>query len=387
MGVELDRLHQQQPGIAPIGVEPPNKGRRRRSGEDLIPALTMVAPAMLLMLLFLIGPFFGGIYYSFTNQRLISANPTEFVGMRNYDRLLSLSVLKLEALTDETTGESLRDEEGALQFPRSREFTRDQENYPQYAGLTEWFTMDLGATRYVVLAGDPTFMRSLRNNIFFSLVVIPLQTALALLLALLVNQNIAGRNFFRTLYFTPVVTSMVVVSIVWRFLYDPNNGLVNSVLSALSFGVIPSINWLGDPRFAMWAIIIMSIWQGAGFQMMLFLAGLQGVPEEQYEAASIDGANAWEKFRFITLPGLRNVFVFIFITITIAAFQLFTQVFVMTNGGPDDSTSTVVFHMVRAGFREQDIAYGSTIAVVFFLIIIGINLVQRYLIRERGAAA
>jgi multiple sugar transport system permease protein len=180
---------------------------------------------------------------------------------------------------------------------------------------------------------------------------------------------------------------MVVVSIVWRFLYDPNNGLINAMLSTLTFGAIGSINWLGDPDVAMWAIIIMSVWQGAGFQMMLFLAGLQNIPEEQYEAASIDGANTFEKFRYITLPGLRNVFIFIFITITIAAFQLFTQVFVMTNGGPDDATSTVVFHMVRSGFREQDTAYASTIAVVFFLIIIAINLVQRYLVRERGADA
>ncbi len=387
MGVELDRLHQQQPGIAPVRVEPPKDSQKRRVGDDLRPGISMVAPAMLLMLLFLIGPFFGGIFYSFTNQRLISANPTEFVGLRNYDRLLSLSVLTLQPLTDEATGELARDEQGVLQFPRSREFTRDEENFPQYADLTEWFNLDLGNTRYVVLAGDPTFMRSLWNNIFFSVVVIPIQTGLALLLAMLVNQNLAGRNFFRTLYFTPVVTSMVVVSIVWRFLYDPNNGLINSVLGALSFGVIPPINWLGDPRVAMWAIIIMSVWQGAGFQMMLFLAGLQGIPEEQYEAASMDGANGWEQFRFITLPWLRNVFVFIFITITIAAFQLFTQVFVMTNGGPDDATSTVVFHMVRSGFREQDIAYGSTIAVVFFLIIIGINLIQRFLIREKGAAA
>ncbi len=387
MGVDLDRLHQQQPGIAPVQALPPKVSARRRVGSDMLTGVSMVAPAILLMLLFLIGPFFGGIYYSFTNQRLISANPTEFVGLRNYDRLLSLSVLSLEPLTDEATGELLRDEEGALQYPRSREFTRDEENYPQYAGLTEWFTVDIGTTRYVILAGDPTFMRSLRNNIFFSIVVIPLQMGLALLLALLVNQNLAGRNFFRTLYFTPVVTSMVVVSLVWRFLYDPNNGLVNSMISALSFGTIPPINWLGDPNVAMWAIIIMSVWQGAGFQMMLFVAGLQGIPEEQYEAAGIDGANAWEKFRYITIPGLRNVFVFIIITITIAAFQLFTQVLVMTNGGPDDATSTVVFHMVRSGFREQDIAYGSTIAVVFFFIIIAINLIQRFLVRERGAAA
>jgi ABC-type sugar transport system permease subunit len=127
----------------------------------------------------------------------------------------------------------------------------------------------------------------------------------------------------------------------------------------------------------MWAIIIMSVWQGAGFQMMLFVAGLQQIPEERYEAASIDGANAWQKFLFITIPGLRNVMVFNFIIITIAAFQLFDQVLVMTNGGPDNATSTVVFHMFKNGFREQDIAYASTIAVVFFLIILFINYFQR----------
>jgi multiple sugar transport system permease protein len=132
----------------------------------------------------------------------------------------------------------------------------------------------------------------------------------------------------------------------------------------------------------MWSIIMMSVWQGAGFQMILFLAGLQGIPEQLYEAASIDGANTWQQFRFITIPSLRNTMVFIFITITIAAFQLFTQVFVMTNGGPDDATSTVTFHMVRTGFREQDLAYASTISVVFFLIILAINFVQRRLTRE-----
>jgi multiple sugar transport system permease protein len=149
------------------------------------------------------------------------------------------------------------------------------------------------------------------------------------------------------------------------------------MIQAASFGLIQPVNWLGDPGVAMWAIIIMSVWQGAGFQMMLFVAGLQQIPEERYEAASIDGANAWQKFLYITLPGLRNVMVFNFIIITIAAFQLFDQVLVMTNGGPDNATSTVVFHMFKNGFREQDIAYASTIAVVFFLIILFINYLQR----------
>ncbi|MCI0394054.1 MAG: sugar ABC transporter permease [Chloroflexi bacterium] len=362
------------------------KERQKTETEpQIIPGLLMGGAAFVLLLVFLIGPFFGGIYYSFTNQRLISANPTEFVGLRNYGRLLKLAILPLEPLVDEATGEFLLDEAGNLTYPRSREFTRDEENYPQYADLTEWFSVDIRETRYFILAGDPTFMRSLVNNFFFALVVIPLQTGLGLLLALLVNQGLRGETFFRSMYFAPVVTSMVVVSIVWRFLYDFNNGLVNEMLGALTFGAIRPINWLGEPGIAMWAIIIMSIWQGAGFQMMLFVAGLQQIPEHLYEAASIDGANTWQRFRYVTLPGLRNVMVFIFLTITIAAFQLFDQVFVMTNGGPDDATTTTVFHMVRTGFREQNIAYASAIAVIFFLIIVGVNLVQRQAVRERSA--
>jgi ABC-type sugar transport system permease subunit len=158
---------------------------------------------------------------------------------------------------------------------------------------------------------------------------------------------------------------------------------MNQFVSMITFGQLREIDWLGNEHMAMWSIIIMSVWQGVGFQMVLFLAGLQGIPEYLYEAASIDGANAWEQFRFITLPSLRNVIIFIFITITIAAFQLFTQVFVMTNGGPNDATTTVAFHMVREGFRQQDIAYGSTIGVAFFLFILTVSLIQRYLSRDR----
>ena len=233
-----------------------------------------------------------------------------------------------------------------------------------------------------MLASDPTFLRSVLNVILFAIVVIPLQMGLGLLLALLVNQQLRGRNFFRTIYFSPVVTSMVVISIVWTFLYDKDNGLINQFLQI--FG-LPNVNWLGDPATAMPAVIIMSVWQGVGFQMVLFLAGLQGIPDFLYEAAGIDGANGWQKFRSITVPGLRGVTVFIIITITIAAFQLFTQVFVMTNGGPNDATTTVVFHMVRTGFREQDIAGAAAIGVLFFLFILAISLLQRRILRDQEA--
>ena len=161
-----------------------------------------------------------------------------------------------------------------------------------------------------------------------------------------------------------------------------DNGLINQFIGLIG---LQSVNWLGNPNTAMWAIIIMSVWQGVGMQMVLFLAGLQGIPDYLYEASSIDGANAWQNFRYVTLPSLRGVFVFIIITITIAAFQLFTQVWVMTNGGPDDATTTVVFNMVRKGFREQDIAMASAIGVLFFLFIIGISLVQRFVLRDKEA--
>jgi multiple sugar transport system permease protein len=334
------------------------------------------------MILFLIGPFFAGIGYSFTNQRLISANPTEWVGLRNYSRLVGMSVLAVEPVVDPQTGQLTLDENGEPAFPRSRDFTRDEVNYPQYEGMREWFSFDMAGKRYFVLASDPAFLRSVLNVIFFALVVIPLQMGLGLLLALLVNQQLPGRNFFRTIYFSPVVTSMVVISIIWTFLYDKDNGLINQFLQV--FG-LPNVNWLGDPVTAMPAIIIMSVWQGVGFQMVLFLAGLQGIPDQLYEAAGIDGANNWQKFRSITMPGLRNVTVFIIITITIAAFQLFTQVFVMTNGGPNDATTTVVFHMVRKGFREQDIAVAAAIGVLFFLFILGISVLQRYVLRDQEA--
>lgn len=360
-------------------------GERPQRERQAFSGYAMAGPAILLMLLFVISPFFTGIYYSFTNQRLISGNPTEVVGLRNYQRLLALALLVVEPVTDEATGTFQRDEQGHLVYPRSRDFTRDEENYPQYTGKREWFSMEVGNKLIYVLAGDPLFMRSITNNFFFALVVIPLQTGLGLLLALLVNQGLKGQSFFRTMYFAPVVTSMVVVSIVWRFLYDVNNGLINEMLGTFTFGLVGPINWLGNPSVAMWAIIIMSIWQGAGMQMMLFVAGLQQIPESLYEAASIDGANGWQKFRFVTIPGLRPVLIFIFLTITIAAFQLFDQVLVLTNGGPDNATTTTVFHMYRNGFREQDIGYASAIAVVFFLIIVLVNMIQRYVVREKEA--
>jgi multiple sugar transport system permease protein len=351
-----------------------------RSRRDSRYAWTMGSPAFLGLFVFLVLPFLLAGVLSFTDQRLLSPNPTQFVGLRNYDRLLAVTVVPIQPLVDETTGAGLRDEAGNLQYPRTRTILRGN---AQYEGFTEWFSVDLFGVHYVIAAKDPTFYRSLLNNFLFALIVVPLQSGLALLLAMLINQkDIKGINVFRTIYFSPVVTSMVVISVVWVFLYS-QDGLINQFLGVIGLG---PFDWLTSPQSAMIAIIIMSVWQGVGFQMVIFLAGLQGIPDVLYEAAGIDGAGTLRKFWNVTIPQLRNTIIFVAISTTILAFRLFTQVDVMTSGGPQDATTTVVYHAVEQGFRNQRIGYGASISVVFFIIVLVIALLQRRVLQSEEVA-
>ncbi|MEL6405187.1 MAG: sugar ABC transporter permease [Chloroflexota bacterium] len=343
----------------------------------------MLTPALILLTLFLLYPFFTGFYFSFTNQRLISPNPTEFVGMRNFDRLLTMRLFTLEPLVDEETGDIIRDEDGNIEYPRLREFTRNNPDYPQLDGLREFQSWQRGENRLVLLASDPVFIRSILNIFYFVIIVAPVQGGLALLLAMMVNQQLQGINIFRMIYFMPVVISIVVVSILWEFIYDGQNGLLNAVLSAITFGNFEPVDWLGQPETAMNSIIAMSIWQAVGFHMVIWLSGLQTIPFVLYEAAEVNGANAWQKFRYVTWPGLRSTAVLVLILITIQAFGLFAQIDVMTRGGPLDSTQTPVFQAVIRGFEQQDIADGSAISVVLFVMVLIISLIQRYLTREK----
>lgn len=215
----------------------------------------------------------------------------------------------------------------------------------------------------------------------FTIVIVPVQSGLALGLALLVNAKVRGTNFFRTVYFLPVVTSMVVVSMLWLFMYQPD-GLINVLLAKVG---ITGPDWLGDPNTALFAIIVLSIWQAVGFHMVIWLSGLQTIPGELYEAASIDGASKWQQFAHVTWPGLRQTSIFILITITIAAFSLFTQVNIMTQGGPLDSTSTLVYMAVFTGFQQQQTGYAAAISLVFFALVLTVSLIQRYLTRDKEA--
>ena len=340
-------------------------------------------PAFFMIVLFLIVPFFMALGFSFTNQRLVSPNPTEFVGASNYQRLFGLSILTLEANKDDNN-EVIVNDDGEIQFPSLRSFTRNKDEYPHLHRKRELFHINFNSTsRTYILAQDVVFLKAVKNTLVFVFFVAPIQAAIGLILALLINQRITGINIFRTIYFMPVVISIVVVSMLWRFLYDGSNGILNSVLSAISFGLIEPIDWLGNNTTALPAIMAMSIWQGVGFHMIIWLSGLQTIPNSLYEAAKIEGTSKWQTFRFVTWPGLRNTAILVMIIITMQSFTLFPQVAVMTGGGPLDSTQSIVFQMVDRGYGKQDIAGGSTISVFLFLLVLSISLLQRWLTREK----
>ncbi|MGV8848797.1 MAG: carbohydrate ABC transporter permease [Propionibacteriaceae bacterium] len=290
-------------------------GSHRSNRRATSVALAMLAPAAVLMVTFLIIPIVLTFGLSFTNARLISPVPAKFIGVDNFTRLFQ----------------------------------------------------------------NATFWKSLLNTVIFAVVIVPVQSGLALGLAILVNAKVRGTNIFRTVYFLPVVTSMVVVSMLWLFMYQ-KNGLFNALLAKIG---IQGPDWIGDPKWALFSIIVMSAWQAMGFHMVIWLSGLQTIPGELYEAASIDGAGPWKQFQHITWPGLRQTMIFILITITISAFSLFTQVNIMTQGGPLDATSTVVFMSVRTGFQQQQTGYASAISLMFFAIVLAVSLVQRYLTRDK----
>jgi multiple sugar transport system permease protein len=273
-------------------------------------------------------------------------------------------------------GSVLRDSAGTVLYERLQPILRENEKTRPYQIMSE---LQIGENRYAILVKDLVFWRALKNTFYFVILVVPIQIGAALGLALLVNGPIAGRTAFRTFFFAPVVTSMVVVSVVWWFLYNENSGLINQILGVIAGGGVVAINWLGNEALALPAIAVMSAWQGAGFQMIIILAGLQSIDSQLYEAARLDGANHWQQFRHVTWPGLRNTMIFVVIATTIAAFSLFTQVDVMTQGGPNDATATLIYHAIRSGFREQDVAYGATVAVIYFFLVLGVALVQRRL--------
>jgi multiple sugar transport system permease protein len=239
----------------------------------------------------------------------------------------------------------------------------------------------IGPRNYTTLVASPLFWLALRNTLYFVLVGGPVSLLVALGAALLVNAKLVRfKSFFRTVYFAPFVTTLVAVAIVWRYLYHPTYGILNYALGAV--GIAP-VDWLGDPRWAMPAIIVMAVWKNFGYNMLILIAGLQAIPEELYEAALLDGAGAWGRFRHVTLPMLTPTLVFVGLITMIGYFQVFAEPYVMTAGGPLRSTTTMVLLMYEEGFRWWRMGYAAAIAFVLFVLILGGMLLQRGLRRSQ----
>jgi len=279
----------------------------------------MVAPALTGLFLFVVLPFALALVFSFTNLRLGSPLPIQFWGFEQYRRI--------------------------------------------------WL--------------DPSFRQALLNNALFALIVVPIQTTLALGLALLLNRPLKGMAVFRTLFFMPVVFPMALVSVIWTIIYAPgSDGMMNAFLKFMTLGFWQPRDFLHDPALALPALMLLSIWQGVGFQMVIVLAGLQSIPTSLYEAARVDGSDRWNQFRYITLPQLRNTLIFVVLVTTILSFRLFDSVRIMTRGGPGNATTTVMNEAIKAAFDQQKMAKGSAITVTFFLIVLVITLLQRLLVQE-----
>ncbi|AXE25445.1 sugar ABC transporter permease [Streptomyces globosus] len=308
-------------------IPPPTSATRKRPGRrnrDRAHGMLMSAPALGGLIAFVGVPFVYAVVLSFHNVRLGSPLPPRFFGIEQYRRLFA---------------------------------------DPDMSG---------------------PFLRALLNNLTFAAVVVPAQTGLALALAILLNRKLKAIGVFRSLFFMPVVFPMALVAVIWRLiLARSGDGLLNSALDAVSFGNWGAFDWLGNGLTAMASIIVLSIWQGVGFQMVILLAGLQQIPGELYEAAQLDRASRWQQFCHVTLPGIRGTLVFVAMLTSVLSFRVFDQVYVLVKGGglDEDATRTVMYQAVTTAFDQNNIGQASAITVVFFLIVVALTLIQRRVVR------
>jgi multiple sugar transport system permease protein len=231
----------------------------------------------------------------------------------------------------------------------------------------------IGLGNYVALWDDKLFWQSLRNTLYYVAGVVPAGMVLSLLLALAMNQKLRGIVFFRTIFFLPTISSSVAISLMWLWIYNPEFGVFNFLLDQVG---IKGPAWLSTPQWAMPAVIIMAVWRGLGYNMLIYLTGLQGIPEVYYEAASIDGADSWAKFWNITVPLLSPTTFMLLILSVIGAFQVFEYTYVMTQGGPVYATLTLVLHVYNNAFRNFQMGYASALAYVLFFMLLGLTVLQ-----------
>ncbi|MFF0232499.1 carbohydrate ABC transporter permease [Micromonospora sp. NPDC005254] len=244
-------------------------------------------------------------------------------------------------------------------------------------GMAEW----TGTANFRRMWDDASFWAALRNTVYYAVFHIPLTLAAALGLALLLNRKLRGVRFFRTVAFFPYITSIVAIAVVWNQLFSPEYGPINALLGAV--GVDNPPGWTASATWSMPAVIIVGTWRYMGYYMLLFLAGLQTIPAQLYEAAETDGASPWQRFVHVTLPGLRHTTFFVTVLLTIESFKVFDLILVMTGGGPGQSTLVLSQYIYQKGFEENQFGYASAVSIVLFAICFGITIIQ-FLVNRRG---
>ena len=247
-----------------------------------------------------------------------------------------------------------------------------------YSGLT-WDMRFVGFSNYARAFKDRVFLKALSNTFLFVLITVPATTTISLLLAVLLTSGIKFKRLFQAGYFLPSVISMVVISMIWLYIYSAT-GPLNTLLRSLGFDV-PARSWLASERTALGSIMVMDVWSAVGYYTVLFVAGLQSLPLQLYEAARIDGATKWQIFKRITLPLLKPTILFVVSINSIRSFQIFTEIFTLTGGGPANSTQTIVHYLYDVSFRKFEMGYGSAIAYVLLFIVLAITVIQRKMLK------
>ena len=321
----------------------------------------MLAPNIIGFLLFFAGPLLLSFYLSFTDSSV--GEVPGFIGFQNYAELLALQI-RPTTVSDATA-------QSVLDFG--------------YVALSEF---SIGGTRYVIGARDALFWISMRNTLVFCLLLLPLAIVPALGMSLILNSKLPGVNFFRAVYFLPSVAAVVGTALIWRWLYQPTEGFINYSIRGIAnfFGVAdPNVQWLTDPNTVLISIVVLAAWQVVGYNTVLFLAGLQGIPNVLYEAAQIDGANRWQQFTNVTLPMLAPTTFFVIITTMVMGLQVFNEPYTLFPSQPiPENATTAVYYLYRAGFNRFEFGYASAVAWALFAIIFGLTLIQFRLNRNEA---
>lgn len=378
------------------------KHRKSTLGRyETIWGYVFIAAPLLGFIIFAAGPLVASLIFSLTDWDLLRR--PQWAGLNNWEKIFSISLKELPNALDADTGEALfrcgRDTvpesriseyDGAVDPRNNQPITCAPRYVPATnvipRGHNRLWEFNLFGNRYILGARDAVLWQSMYNTLFL-LLGIPVSLAISLVLAMALNQKIHGTNMFRMIYYLPTILPIAATALIWLWIFNPDFGLLNYILRELGFSSLSRTNWLGDRATVKPALIIMGVWGGLGYQMLIYLAGLQGISRQLYEAAEIDGAGRWAKFWNVTWPGLTPTTFFLLITSLIGGFQNFVQPFIMTGGDPGGTSQTIVMTIWNNGFRDLQMGYASAQAwllggIIMLITVLNFTLARRWVFYE-----